>query len=994
MLIDSLMDSHSEQVEWPEPNTQYLPIPAGLAEALTVDSRGNVSWEPLEAVTRHPPVNKDGTNTLVRVTTQSGRSVIATKAKSFLVVTSDEIVAKDGASIRVGDTLPVVGHMPAGTITQLDVQHYLSPTEYIFTSITANIDMSQWSWFGPYKDSVPYKRSDTCRVAIERDERLRTPGYVFPKALPAACHSTRGILSVLDLTRDAGFFFGAYLAEGCVTSHQTHIANNNADYRKQAKRWPDALGIRSHVTSPEHRQKNGGVSTSIMFHSSVLAHLMTVLCNKGSWNKKVPTFAMSAPPAFIEGLLDGYISGDGSVAKNGAITCSSRSQHLTEGIGLLLKHIGVHTTMMQWEVNDAPVWSLYMTIEAGQTFQQRVQLTDCGKSQRLSGASMKRKRTASRTLRDVFCDTVVSVEEVASSHPLVYDLTVASTRNMVTASGLCVRDTFHNAGNSAKNVTLGVPRFEELINASSRIKTPVLTVFSKDATMRPETAWKLKTDIKRTRVVDLCRHHEYDSKDMPGLAAYLECPDNQRWSTKKVPRHVLHCTLDRKKMVQAGLTIYQVVDALRESPLRKRIALAYSDNPDGDVHLYARTKQDKQFFQYAKKILDTTVKGSARIPEVNIRIEQQRFVIDTEGIDLDHIHLVDGLEKSNIQCNDIFAIRAKYGVEAARRALLQEMHSVLSFDGSYVNMRHLMTIADWMTWAGHICALTRHGVKKMMENATPLKRATFEQPVEIFHHAAVKGLHDELNGVSEQLLVGKEPRCGSYFNGAVTEKDYKQQWDDEDWQSSEDEDEEMPDAIDTWRPTVASLGTSHIDSSWSTHTTFAPPTYGADLAPWPDMAPAQNTQQPAGPAWAQQQARPPPTGPAWAQQQPPPTGPAWAQQQARPPPTGPAWAQQQAFSPTSPAYSPASPAYSPASPAYSPTSPAYSPGGSKPPGPPKTYSPASPAYSPTSPAYSPTSPAYSPTSPGYSPTSPGYSPDGPAVYVPDMGHDSPSKRRK
>ena len=41
-------------------------------------------------------------------------------------------------------------------------------------------------------------------------------------------------------------------------------------------------------------------------------------------------------------------------------------------------------------------------------------------------------------------------------------------------------------------------------------------------------------------------------------------------------------------------------------------------------------------------------------------------------------------------------------------------------------MRHLMIIVDWMTWAGGITALNRHGVKKMMGGATPVKRATFE----------------------------------------------------------------------------------------------------------------------------------------------------------------------------------------------------------------------------------------------------------------------------
>lgn len=38
-------------------------------------------------------------------------------------------------------------------------------------------------------------------------------------------------------------------------------------------------------------------------------------------------------------------------------------------------------------------------------------------------------------------------------------------------------NTFHYAGVSAKNVTLGVPRLKELINVSKKPKTPSLTVY-------------------------------------------------------------------------------------------------------------------------------------------------------------------------------------------------------------------------------------------------------------------------------------------------------------------------------------------------------------------------------------------------------------------------------------------------------------------------------------------------------------------------------------
>ncbi|MDA7839109.1 hypothetical protein N9A45_02125, partial [bacterium] len=378
------------------------------------------------------------------------------------------------------------------------------------------------------------------------------------------------------------------------------------------------------------------------------------------------------------------------------------------------------------------------------------------------------------------------------------------------------RNTFHNAGNSAKNVTLGLPRFEELINASKKVKTPVLTICSENTTMEPQKAWKIKTDIKRMRVKDLVSRFSYDSETFPGLEQYLNMPDNGKWSQKVVPKRILHCTFPRKTLVQNALDIYGIVEALRALPLARHTAFAYSDAPTGDTHLYMRVTHKRNFFQYAKQVLDSTVKGSPDIPEVNIRVENNSFVVDTQGVDLRHIQGLSGIDFNKIQCNDIFEIRAKYGIEAARNALLKEMHAVLSFDGSYVNMRHYMTIVDWMTWRGDITALTRHGVKKMMESSTPLKRATFEQPVEIFHNAAFKGLHDELKGVSEQLLVGKEPRCGSHFNGCVTEGEYQKVWDDDDWQP-EVELEDDQEGVDTWVPEQTALP----DTSWQTHTTYA-----------------------------------------------------------------------------------------------------------------------------------------------------------------------------
>ena len=521
-------------------------------------------------------------------------------------------------------------------------------------------------------------------------------------------------------------------------------------------------------------------------------------------------------------------------------------------------------------------------------------------------------------------------------------------------------NTFHNAGNSAKNVTLGVPRFEELINASKNIKTPCITVFS-DSDLQPAKAWKIKTQIQRTQVRDLITVHTYTNNPTDELQQYLQCPDNLRWDKDNLPTNMLKCIISRKKMVQNDVTTQNIITNLRKN---KRWVIAYSDNLVDNVHIYMRTKD--QFFKHAKNMLDTTIKGSKYIQKVDIRTEHGQFVIDTEGIDLDFIKTLQSIDQRRTQCNDIFAIRAAYGIEAARAALLKEMHTVLSFDGSYVNIRHLMVIIDWMTWSGHINALTRHGVKKMMDNTTPLKRATFEQPVEIFHHAAVNGLRDKLSGISEQLLLGKYAKCGSYYNEIVTDKSYQKLWDEDTWQIPVEEEENL---FEDWS------GSASTNEMWQTHSTFATnptslPSPCDPISPHRPMSPCRPmspTYAPMSPTYAPMS----PTVPAWQQMQSVPAAapaiPAWQQMQSVPAaaPAIPAWQQMQSV----PASAPAIPAWQQMQsvPAAAPAIPVQQLSTAKNKRQ-KIYSPASPAYSPASPAYSPASPAYSPTSPAYSPS--------------------------
>lgn len=67
------------------------------------------------------------------------------------------------------------------------------------------------------------------------------------------------------------------------------------------------------------------------------------------------------------------------------------------------------------------------------------------------------------------------------------------------------------------------------------------------------------------------------------------------------------------------------------------------------------------------------------------------------------------------------------GIEAVRKAIEREMNNVISFDGSYVNYRHLALLCDVMTAKGHLMAITRHGINRQETGA--LARCSFEETV-------------------------------------------------------------------------------------------------------------------------------------------------------------------------------------------------------------------------------------------------------------------------
>ncbi|XP_057805487.1 LOW QUALITY PROTEIN: DNA-directed RNA polymerase II subunit RPB1-like [Salvia miltiorrhiza] len=580
-------------------------------------------------------------------------------------------------------------------------------------------------------------------------------------------------------------------------------------------------------------------------------------------------------------------------------------------------------------------------------------------------------------------------------------------------------NTFHYAGVSAKNVTLGVPRLREIINVAKKIKTPSLSVYLKPGVSKTkEKAKNVQCALEYTTLRSVTQATEvwYDpdpkstiiEEDVEFVTSYFEMPDDDV-DPDKISPWLLRIELNREMMVDKKLNMADIshkINAEFDSDLTcifnddnaekliLRIRIMNDEAPKGELN--DESAEDDVFLKKIEgnMLTEMALRGIPDINKVFIKNgkvnkfdenegfkAENEWMLDTEGVNLLAVICHEDVDASRTTSNHLIEVIEVLGIEAVRKALLDELRVVISFDGSYVNYRHLAILCDTMTYRGHLMAITRHGINR--NDTGPMMRCSFEETVDILLDAAVYAETDYLRGVTENIMLGQlapigTGDCALYMN-----------------------EEMLKQAIEIPLPSYMEgglefgmtpgrspiSGTPYHDGMMSPNYMLSPnlrlsPVSDAQFSPYvggmafsptssPGYSPSSPGYSPSSPGYSPTSPGYSPTSPGYS-----PTSPTYSPSSPGYSPTSPA------YSPTSPSYSPTSPSYSPTSPSYSPTSPSYSPTS-------PSYSPTSPAYSPTSPAYSPTSPAYSPTSPSYSPTSPSYSPTSPS-YSPTSPSYSPT----
>ncbi|HEV2192146.1 MAG TPA: DNA-directed RNA polymerase subunit A' [Nitrosopumilaceae archaeon] len=285
--------------------------------------------------------------------------------------------------------------------------------------------------------------------------------------------------------------------------------------------------------------------------------------------------------------------------------------------------------------------------------------------------------------------------------------------------------TFHFAGIRERNVTLGLPRLIELVDARKKPVTPTMDIYLEENYKKSkEKAIKVAREILHTKVSALVSSTETD------------------YSTK------IKLNLNTDKLKERACTIADVEEALQSS--KKKFEIETSGN---SITLTLAEESDAQtVLAMRNKILGTKVKGVADVERVTIVQQDDEWVIQTSGSNIAKVFEIDGVDKKNIRTNNVFEIASTLGIEAARNALINELSSTLEDQGLEVDIRYLMLVSDLMCSRGYMQQIGRHGIAGTKTSV--LARAAFEITVPTIAEAALAGEVEQLKGVTENVIVG------------------------------------------------------------------------------------------------------------------------------------------------------------------------------------------------------------------------------------------------
>lgn len=702
---------------------------------LSVSNTGQIEWKPVTGVTQHPP-NGD----MIRVTTSHGRSVEATCAKSWLVKSDDDtVVAADGSAIKMGVELPVARRLNY-TVT---APATILPLEHVYP--------------------------------------LHDPS--FPSHVP--------------ISADLAFLFGCYVSpnmEACGTAVYAYHPSKQCLSR-----------ILTYLTTQLHcpQVKNEDSCVGVASRSAVkMFHYYA----DTKWpNVHVPSFVFEQREtvvAYLDGL---FCFSMATTAKDMwsqlGLHCVAPTEEFLHSLLFLLGLCNIVPDVVQQDT-----YHICIREQELKRLHNQMTFTWPDLENFVTGMSQLCRSTAPVCHPDLEWDPIHLITTVKPDYPYVYDLTVADNFTFFVADGIGMMDTlntFHLAGIANKGMTLGVPRFKEIVDGSKNQKTPQVTTyllpplnqndqltehFKEALIWTPLYAVVEQSDVVwsplQQDVDPECEDYELLKLNQPFIP--FADPDPAGASG-----YVIRFVLDQDIMMDKG---FEPVDVARrvkeylkghgqviysETNMMKwiiRVRLAQvkdmADRVQGpDRKHIEKSIMQKKHQELLNEVIVTGIEGVTgadlrRVkkekvcPKTGELIMDEEWTIMVNGAVLQDMLQLEGVDTTRTISNNPNEVARIFGIEVAVNIIFHEIQKVLSFEGTYVNHRHLLLLVDTMTHRGFIMPMSRHGINRV--DFDLLLKASFEESVEILlEGASCKERVSTAEAVTANIILGQKVPMGT-----------------------------------------------------------------------------------------------------------------------------------------------------------------------------------------------------------------------------------------
>ncbi len=292
---------------------------------------------------------------------------------------------------------------------------------------------------------------------------------------------------------------------------------------------------------------------------------------------------------------------------------------------------------------------------------------------------------------------------------------------------------FHFAGIESAIATSGLPRIVELVDAKKKPSTPLSTIYlegkaSKDLGEAEKVAKKI-SEVKMNTLI--------------------------RRTVENFSKGTIKFMLNRQELESQQMTPRQVAEKLG------RLMKLDSSVEEYTIIVSMHTKNLKDIRSTRVRITRSVINGVEGAGKAIVQRNKStgEFYIISAGSNIGPIMEIEGVDKSRIYTNDVFAMYAIFGIEGARNVLANELKLTLDEQKISVDYRHLLLIADAMAASGSIKGVGRHGLSG--EKSSVFARAAYEETVKHLINAAAFGEIDPMRGVTENILVGKQIPVGT-----------------------------------------------------------------------------------------------------------------------------------------------------------------------------------------------------------------------------------------